>query len=68
MRDQNLVNELRPCPFCGGRAAIVHKKEPVGECWKVYCMNEDCWCEASTPAYNRRETAVEAWNRRADNG
>jgi hypothetical protein len=61
------MNDLKPCPFCGGRAKLLCIKCPVGEFWRVYCMDVDCPVEPSINVYGRRETAIEAWNRRADN-
>lgn len=48
---------LKPCPFCGGEAAITHA---VGEHW-ARCMT----CEASTVLCTSRDRAIAAWNRRA---
>ena len=56
--------KLKPCPFCGDRAAI-HKKndDEVGFCYFVFCTK--CCCETQ---YSRtEEEAISDWNRRADN-
>ena len=81
------MNELRPCPFCGGEAQLKTQEVDYGLCgaW-VYCTN----CQAKTNYMNTHEMvihkssistpmtdesrakgiaqAIEAWNRRADNG
>lgn len=58
--------ELKPCPFCGGKAEIKvskkHKKFP----FRVVCMRAAC--SSKTARWNQLDGAVNAWNRRADNG
>lgn len=51
------MNELRPCPFCGGKAHIMR-----GGHW-IAC--EDCQSESGY--CSTKEEAIEAWNRRVDN-
>ena len=48
-------SELKPCPFCGGRAS----KDPAAE-W-VQCEE----CGATGAAWQGQKEAIEAWNRRA---
>ena len=66
------MNELKPCPFCGGDAK--HQTytsqqtlfSPSKRCIYYKCKD----CEAQTKAfresvyYSAEEKAVEAWNRR----
>lgn len=59
--------ELKPCPFCGGRASVRHHGDMI-ESYLVYCMNEDCKVEPQTHTYLRKEDAIEAWNRRCSDG
>ena len=60
--------KLKPCPFCGGKAALF-----VDDGIRVICTE----CRASSQvlkdmlsikgvAGNATETVIEAWNRRAD--
>ena len=59
--------ELKPCPFCGGRAVLNGGEkisEGGGDYWWVQCHE----CFASTHGNADRETAIEAWNRRASDG
>ena len=53
---------LRPCPFCGGEAAIY---EPITtRFWFVRCSNGDT-CSTCGPDRGTRSEAIEAWNTRA---
>ena len=62
--------KLRNCPFCGGKAELRIANEiwsydgsvSIGG-WKVRCTE----CGIETYLENR-DTAIEKWNRRADNG
>ena len=66
--------ELKPCPFCGGKMVEVLNRleeEPEMELigltednWNVLCR--DCFGFGGTR--RTAEEAIEAWNRRADNG
>lgn len=58
--------ELKPCPFCGSKASIVHDKpfrgneptyHPV-----VACTN----CKAAMGYFRDNQEAVNAWNHRSD--
>lgn len=55
--------ELKPCPFCGGKASCKPFKWIEFTSYHVCC--EDC--RASTIEFDYAKEAVEAWNRRADN-
>ena len=59
--------ELKPCPFCGSVGKVEHKKA-LGT-WIIQCSNNQC------PAsymigwdYDTQNEAIEAWNRRANDG
>ena len=55
-----VMEEIKPCPFCGGEAGITWDK------WKndeMYCCVE-CDCGVSTGVYETVDEAVEHWNRR----
>ena len=52
------MEELKPCPFCGGEAKIFTPTI------STYIMCKEC--KASTNLYSQSEEAIEAWNRRAN--
>ena len=58
------MDELKPCPFCGGEAEY----RPVGEFSEkngyVRCKNFCC----EQYGYSPKKEAIEAWNRRAEDG
>lgn len=70
----------KPCPFCGGRPYIraitfsdtcCQADETTTEYVKKYraiCDNVLCLCHPQTRLFSTPEEAIEAWNRRADNG
>ena len=52
------MEELKPCPFCGGEATIRGGRK----CYWVRCTN--CGCE--TTVRDSQEEVIEIWNRRAE--
>lgn len=64
------MNELKPCPFCGGEAEVVINKSKQGQTANIHCTH--CSCRKTLlrhPNYEGiiEKEAIEAWNRRADN-
>lgn len=72
-----MSKELKPCPFCGGKAIIKAANKKYG--FAIWCQCKECY--ARTDGYypntdNEDETidniesckaeAVEQWNRRAN--
>ena len=53
--------DLKPCPFCGEKEAIRLTSWGLWRCWCVKCL-------AKTADELYKKDAIEAWNRRADNG
>lgn len=54
--------ELKPCPFCGGKAELnVYPFDTRNE-YQVEC--ENCFCQ--TYVYDTEQDAIEAWDRRAE--
>ena len=54
--------ELKPCPFCGGKADII----PAGGAWKVSYFVECQECNNMTDIHDTSRAAVETWNRRIE--
>lgn len=58
--------DLKPCPFCGGKAKL--SKYHVGgiTAWAVYCekSSQDLSCCAQMTSIKSEEDAINAWNRR----
>ena len=61
------MSDLKPCPFCGGKARRVYEPEVIEEyTGKKWAYTVSCErCAASTGLCYTREQADEAWNRRA---
>lgn len=51
------MEELKPCPFCGGREIIIKRGKYV---W--WCKCKHCGTESGVRVKKRE--AIEAWNRR----
>ena len=59
------MDELKPCPFCGGKTVMIEGggNHPL-RFWRPTCTNSTC-AGFTFRQYNSRETALEKWNRRA---
>ena len=61
--------ELKPCPFCGGKALLAHDHAGNGA---SYIRCENCGLESvrfiKSFEVASDEQAIKFWNRRADNG
>ena len=55
------MSELKPCPFCGGRAFIDRYERPKQE-WRIRCFN--CPVKFGRYAGLSEEEVTKAWNRR----
>lgn len=57
------IEELEPCPFCGGDAELtVMLLEDGGAAYAVMCLD----CRVETSFFTDEEEAAAAWNRRAE--
>ena len=56
------MSDLKPCPFCGEKVAILVGGDKIGKYFRVKCWG----CGAQTVAKRTRAEAVEAWNCRTD--
>ena len=52
------MDELKPCPFCGGEAKVMDMGFPY---W-VYCTK--CYAKVHGGTLDEKDS-IEAWNRRA---
>ena len=55
------IKELKPCPFCGGKAEIEMDDSWY---WNYHVLCQEC--KIGTDCYETADEAIEAWNRRAD--
>lgn len=53
------MDELKPCPFCGGKATI--SKTIDGMNWQIVCRGE---CRCMSAYFAQKEKAIATWNRR----
>lgn len=60
------TEQLKPCPFCGGKAVLRHFYPAFGARMRSKVICKKCRCNSGE--WGRTDKAVEAWNRRADNG
>lgn len=66
------MEELKPCPFCGGSFAVLgtaaeidmDDEEGADNQWAVVCDYHAGGCGATSGYRNTPEAAVDAWNRR----
>ena len=62
-----MATELKPCPFCGGNAKNVKLRNIAVKIKEAYYV-ECAVCRVRTMVELDIDTAIEAWNRRAENG
>lgn len=57
------MSDLKPCPFCGGKAEVYETTDSCGR--NVSYMVECEKCEAGSGYYDGdRQLAIDAWNKR----
>ena len=57
-----LMDELKPCPFCGYDRPIIRKGELIKGFTMILCPN--CGATVSFQQKERKHETTEAWNRR----
>ena len=71
------MNNLKPCPFCGGTNLNIEGKDIWGpndlpynpkHIFRIKCSALEGGCGATNGYYRTEEGAIEAWNRRDNNG
>jgi Lar family restriction alleviation protein len=68
-----MSDELKPCPFCGGKAEmrdarkfLVVSKFSYIIPYSVGCSNKKCDVKPYTEYSSTEQEAIDAWNRRAN--
>lgn len=62
------MNEMKPCPFCGGRVELRPKMDGRDETYFILCTKCDMWFEKFVYRAWSPRTIIEEWNRRYLNG
>lgn len=57
------MTELKPCPFCGGKAEIIFLPEYKYKPYTATCVTGGC--KAAIFPFTTPEEATKRWNRRA---
>ena len=57
-----MSEELKPCPFCGGKAKFGANKSCCGKTVRIDCTNPECGACVTT--FSSKVYAAKAWNRR----
>ena len=55
-----MMEELKPCPFCGDANAYIAEDEMYDDFYRVHCIG--CGCQ--TDYFETESDAAKAWNRR----
>jgi Lar family restriction alleviation protein len=58
------TNELKPCPFCGGKAELIHDPHGNQFLYWARCDNIGCTVCPEAKMTANKEDAIDAWNRR----
>lgn len=59
---QNEIPELKPCPFCGGKASFLGMDFEEGDFEKIQCGR----CISGRSYASTKASAIEHWNTRAE--
>ena len=62
-----MSEELKPCPFCGGKAKLMTMEYDGQKCYGVFCIADLAQRYQHSHCidnYGSKETAIEVWNRR----
>ena len=56
----DMMNEIKPCPFCGSKAYTNHSSKG----WAIECSGEECG--ACQEYFKQKDDVIKAWNSRID--
>ena len=56
--------ELKPCPFCGGKATGLMERRGVVLLFTAGCQNKECDVRPETRLFMTMEKALDTWNHR----
>ena len=56
-----MIEKLKPCPFCGGKAELWEYRDLDEVSYYIGCTT----CGAQTKYTDSEDLCIEAWNRRA---
>lgn len=54
------MNELDPCPFCGGKAEIRISQQSCYDFYRIECGN----CRGMIWGYQDKQSSINNWNQR----
>lgn len=58
------MTEIKPCPFCGGKAELITTAYGLAEKYSVQCKKKNCRGRTRKPV-GAKHVAIGEWNRRA---
>ena len=64
----NMNEELKPCPFCGGKANVLNSIElgcGFDNCFDIECGTKGCFLEFGCEWFDTKEDVIKKWNKRA---
>lgn len=65
MKGDEIMSDLKSCPFCGGKARKRHFNQFGDTEWLIECTNRQMYgCNASTSWRKKETDAIKDWNTR----